>query len=92
MVLLLGFTATADCPLPGDLVISRHTAQHRFAPTFTITSWPQTDRVAGPYQSYGYALRQARELAARRQVRVWRDHSLVADRPELEDVTEEETR
>ena len=53
-----------DKPLPGDLVIRPRADQTESHPRtiFVITSWPDADRiVAGPYQSFGYALRQARD-------------------------------
>lgn len=80
--------STHDQPLPGDLVISAEPSGNRLqVAVFTIAVWPGNDLVAGPYQSYGYALRQGRELALKRSVQLWRDHSSDRQRPELENVT-----
>lgn len=80
----------SEKPLPGDIVISQreeHTGVRRVT-VFVLTSWPQTDaQVGGPYQSYSYALLQARSLAAGKQARVWRDHSTHGDGHALEDVS-----
>lgn len=80
----------SDNPLPGDIVISQreeHTGVRR-VPVFVLTSWPQTDaQIGGPYQSYSYALLQARDLAAAKQARVWRDHCTRGDGHALEDVS-----
>ena len=67
---------THDSPLPGDLVIREEEERTGVRPlaVFIVTVWPQTERSAGPYLSYGYAHRQAREIAAQRNVRVWREH------------------
>jgi hypothetical protein len=81
---------SSDTPLPGDIVISQrqeHTGVRRVT-VFVLTSWPQTDAmVGGPYQSYGYALRQAQTLASGKRARVWRDHSAGGDGNALEEVS-----
>jgi len=65
-----------DSPLPGDLVIREQDDRTGVRPlsVFVVTVWPQTETSAGPYLSYGYALRQARQLALPRRVQVWREH------------------
>jgi hypothetical protein len=81
-----------DTPLPGDIVIRcrEDGTSLRKNDTFVLTRWPDTDTVyGGPYQSYGYALRQARSMIGAADGRVWRDHTRQGE-PErrLEDVTE----
>ena len=68
--------ASHDSPLPGDLVIREQDDRTGVRPlsVFVVAVWPQTDTSAGPYLSYGYALRQARQLALQRRVHVWREH------------------
>ena len=62
-----------DKPLPGDLVIRPEIDQSgvRSQTVFTVSHWPSTDVYAGPYQSYGYAVRKAREYALKDRARVW---------------------
>ena len=79
-----------DQPLPGDLVI-RARVEH-VGPlaqrVFVVMHWPASDRViAGPYQSFGYALRQAAALVKDQSVYVWRDHAGPDEPEQLEDVT-----
>jgi hypothetical protein len=80
-----------DSPLPGDLIIraeeERGLARHV---TFQVTVWPDNDLAWGPYQSYGYAARQARALAARRQVHVWRELAVDGGGTGWRDVTVED--
>ena len=68
---------THESPLPGDLVIREEEERTGVRPlaVFVVAVWPQTETSAGPYLSYSYAQRQARELAAHRKVRVWREHA-----------------
>jgi hypothetical protein len=82
-------SSTRDEPLPGDLVIcdaepiDASSLRH---PTCVVTVWPSNENIGGPYQSYGYALIQARVLAARRGVRVFRRDSTDGRRSEFEEV------
>ena len=65
-------------PLPGDLVIRqrKHRTGARMHVVFVITRWPDADTVlGGPYQSYGYALRQARGIVTDGERQIWRDHA-----------------
>ena len=79
-----------DRPLPGDLVIRR-----REDPTarpsrdvFIITIWPDIERlIGGPYQSYSYAVQQARGRLTDRSLLVWLNHAAPNEPEELEDVT-----
>ena len=66
-----------DSPLPGDLVIRVQEDRTGVRPlsVFVVAVWPQTETSAGPYLSYGYALRQARQLATQRGVHVWYEHA-----------------
>ena len=75
-----------DSPLPGDLVIREQEDRSGVRPlsVFVVTVWPQNETSAGPYLSYSYALRQARQLAGQRRVQVWREHS-----PGLQNVSED---
>ena len=82
-----------DKPLPGDLVIRPRADQTESHPRtiFVITSWPDADRiVAGPYQSFGYALRQARERQGDPSKYIWRDISRHGEPERLEDVTSDD--
>ena len=79
-----------DKPLPGDLVIRRRLDGRslRDPDVYVLTHWPDTETVvAGPYQSLGYALRQAQERRTDRSIYVWRDHATGNGSEELEDVT-----
>lgn len=65
-------------PLPGDLVIARRagaTPRRLGTALFVFTLWPSDEIFGGPYQSYGYALRQATTVAIARRVSVWRNHA-----------------
>ena len=66
-----------DSPLPGDLIIREQEDRTGVRPlsVFVVAVWPQPDLSAGPYLSYGYALRQARQLALQRRVHVWHEHA-----------------
>ena len=78
-----------DAPLPGDLVIRRRRDESllRRGEVFVITPWPDPETiVAGPYQSYGYALRQAGGLLKDRSVRIWYDHARPGRPEQLEQV------
>jgi hypothetical protein len=79
-----------DKPLPGDLVIrSRRDPSHlqRAVDVFVITHWPDVDTiVAGPYQSYAYALQQARRLLRDRSEVIWYDHARPGAAEQLEQV------
>ena len=82
--------ARFDSPLPGDFVIRQEVDSSgiRAAVVFSVTHWPVTDSTyGGPYQSYGYALRKAREFAAPARARVW--YQVSARGTELLDVTED---
>ena len=78
--------ASHDSPLPGDLIISEQEDRSGVRPlsVFVVAVWPQNETSAGPYLSYSYALRQARQLATQRRVQVWREHS-----PGLQNVTDD---
>jgi hypothetical protein len=78
-----------DAPLPGDLVIRcrRDESVLRRGEVFLITHWPDADTiVAGPYQSYGYALRQANGMLKDRSERIWYDHAPPGRPEQLEEV------
>jgi hypothetical protein len=78
-----------DAPLPGDLVIRlrRDDSVVRRGEVFVITHWPDADTiVAGPYQSYGYALRQAHGMLKDRSERIWYDHAPHGRLEQLEQV------
>jgi hypothetical protein len=78
-----------DAPLPGDLVIRRQADESRLTKgeVFVITCWPDPETIeAGPYQSYGYALRQAQRLLKDRSERIWYDHARIGQPEELEEV------
>jgi hypothetical protein len=80
-----------DKPLPGDLVIRRREdrLQLRALDVWIITHWPDPDTiVAGPYQSYTYALQQARRLVRDRSEQIWRDHASAGQQEQLEHVVE----
>ena len=66
-----------DSPLPGDLVIRQQEDRTGVRPlaVFVVTVWPHNEVSGGPYLSYGYALRQARQLATQRRVEIWREHA-----------------
>jgi hypothetical protein len=78
-----------DKPLPGDLVI-RCRQEHvlpfkRTVNVWVITYWPDTDNlVAGPYQSYNYALEQSHRFTRDRSDFIWRDHARAGDAEQLE--------
>jgi hypothetical protein len=78
-----------DKPLPGDLVI-RCRQDHvlpfnRVVNVWVITHWPDAENlVAGPYQSYNYALEQSRRLLRDRSDFIWRDHARVGAPEQLE--------
>jgi hypothetical protein len=79
-----------DKPLPGDLVIRAR--QDRTGPlvlrVYVITSWPDAERViAGPYQSFSYALTRARLRSRDPSEHIWRDHAAANEAEQLEDVT-----
>jgi hypothetical protein len=76
-----------DNPLPGDLVIrcreDRRTV--RTVDVWVITHWPEAETIAaGPYQSYSYALQQARRLVRDRSEQIWRDHARPGENEQLE--------
>ena len=76
-------------PLPGDLVIRQqidHTGV-RSVVVFTVMHWPHTETSAGPYLSYGYALRKARDYAMRFHARVW--YAKPGAEGDVNDVTED---
>jgi hypothetical protein len=78
-----------DAPLPGDLVIRCRRDEFilRRGDVFLITHWPDADIiVAGPYQSYGYALRQAQGMLKDRSERIWYDHAPPGRPEQLEQV------
>jgi hypothetical protein len=78
-----------DKPLPGDLVI-RCRQDHvlpfnRVVNVWVITHWPDTENiVAGPYQSYNYALEQSQRLLRDRSDFIWRDHARAGAPEQLE--------
>jgi hypothetical protein len=75
-----------DKPLPGDLVIRyREERSPLRSVVWVITHWPDADTlVAGPYQSFAYALQQARRLVRDRSEQIWRDHARAGAPEELE--------
>jgi hypothetical protein len=80
-----------DRPLPGDVVIrcrdERHPLFQRSVSVWILTHWPDADTVvAGPYQSYNYALDQARHVTRDPSEFVWRDHAKPGMPEELEHV------
>jgi hypothetical protein len=79
-----------NTPVPGDIVIrpDHDMTGLRRNVVFVATIWPNAEVLGGPYQSYGYALRQAREFAGKRRVQLWREHSFDAERSQLENVSE----
>lgn len=79
-----------NTPLPGDLVIrpQQDEAGMRRATVFVLAIWPHLEVVGGPYQSYGYARRQASAVAAKRRVQIWRDYSMDPERSALENVSD----
>ena len=79
-----------DKPLPGDLVIREQEDRSGLLvrTVWVITSWPDADQtIAGPYQSYGYALRQARGRLKDRSEQIWRNHGGTLGPERLENVT-----
>lgn len=85
-----------DKPLPGDLVIRRRrdpSHLRRAVDVFVITHWPDSETVvAGPYQSYAYALQQARRLLRDRAEVIWYDHARLGESEKLEQVASESER
>jgi hypothetical protein len=78
-----------DKPLPGDLVVRRREdrSQMRAVDVWVITHWPDAETlVAGPYQSYPYALQQAKRLVRDRSEQIWRDHARLGEPEQLENV------
>jgi hypothetical protein len=81
-----------DQPLPGDQVI--RTAQDssgvRATRVVIITHWPDSETiVGGPYQSFGYALRMARDNVRDRSEKIWRDYARPGEAEKLEQVLDE---
>jgi hypothetical protein len=83
------YRPTHDQPLPGDLVVKAVAAGSDLGPRYTyiVTSYPQAEPSAGPYQSLGYAVRKARELAVKHGLAVWREDGN-AVKPSYENLTE----
>ena len=75
-----------ESPLPGDLVICPRSAA-RAASCYAVAIWPDLEEVGMVYQSYGYALLQARDQARIKGVAVWRNHSGDSHKTALENVT-----
>jgi hypothetical protein len=78
-----------DKPLPGDLVLRarKDVTTMRQVDVWIITHWPDADTpTAGPYQSYAYALEQARRMVRDRSEQIWRDHARVGEAEQLEHV------
>jgi hypothetical protein len=76
-----------DQPLPGDIVIKcrQERTGVRLMDTWIVTRWPHPHAViGGPYQSYGYALRQARAMGRDPDEWIWRDHARAGDPEQLE--------
>ena len=76
-----------DKPLPGDLVIRRRddSTGIRRVDVWVITNWPDVDStVAGPYQSYSYALQQAKRCLTARSEWIWWDHARPGEPEQLE--------
>jgi hypothetical protein len=78
-----------DKPLPGDLVIrcrqDRVPPFNRISSVWIVTHWPDAETiVAGPYQSYNYALEQSRRHIRDRSDFIWRDHARLGDPEQLE--------
>jgi hypothetical protein len=81
-----------DQPLPGDQVIRtrQDVSGVRATSVFIITHWPDAETiVGGPYQSFGYALRQARSAVRDRSEKIWRDHARLGEPEKLEQVLDE---
>ena len=79
-----------DKPLPGDLVIRcrEDRTTLRTLDVRVITHWPDAETiVAGPYQSYGYALQQAKRLVRDPSEQIWRDHARFGAGEQLEPVS-----
>jgi hypothetical protein len=81
-----------DKPLPGDLVV--RCRDDRSGPlmraVWVITIWPEPEAaIAGPYQSIGYAVRQARAMLKDQSEQIWLDHARANEPEQLEDVTSE---
>lgn len=49
-----------------------------------ITLWPSEDSAGGPYQSYSYALQQARGRVRDRSAWIWRDRARPGSPEDLE--------
>ena len=85
-----------DKPLPGDLVIRTrqdYSPLQRSTDVFVITHWPDAETiVAGPYQSYAYALQQAKHLLKDRSEVIWYDHARSGEAEQLEQVGGGESR
>lgn len=67
-----------DKPLPGDWSFAANKTHHAGVrrDVWIITHWPDPDTVvAGRYQSFPYALQQARRLVRDRSRQIWRDHA-----------------
>ena len=79
-----------NTPLPGDFVIRPLDEERglRRVVVFIVTVWPTLEVIGGPYQSYGYAHRQAKAMVAKRGVQLWREHSSDRDKQLLENVSE----
>ena len=81
-----------DQPLPGDLVIRSRRASRsavRREDVYVVTRWPNAEAiVAGPYQSFSYALTRARRMAGDPSLRIWRDHAKPGQPEELAQVEE----
>jgi hypothetical protein len=78
VVVSLTSMRSTDKPLPGDLVIrcrEDREGVRRVVDVWVVTHWPDAEIiVGGPYQSYSYALQQARGLLKRQEQQpVWRD-------------------
>ena len=77
-----------ESPLPGDLVICPQSVP-RAESCFAVAVWPDLDHVGTAYQSYAYALLQARAQARVKAVAVWRNHTLDSQKTALENVSTE---
>ena len=78
-----------DQPLPGDLVIRRRDDRadkySRLVSVWVITHWPDAEAiVAGPYQSYNYALQQSQRSVRDPSEFIWRDHARTGESEQLE--------
>jgi hypothetical protein len=82
-----------DKPLPGDLVIRPRADRTGLLSTtvFVITVWPDAERVvAGPYQTFSYAVSRARLRLTDPSEHIWRDHASANEAEQLEDVTHDD--